>query len=302
MSDARRRQYFMVSVEVMQDPLGVCLQKEFGPAGIAAWVALLAAAKRSLVEGQITFASEADGWMQLGFPEPPGISLTEFLRTTGRMKQTRRRRRGGLTDVVLIRWGELQKSRPTRITHTRDDATTRIIHTSDTVITPLGHAGDTRRTPRGDERNPTSAPQIVTEISADCDGDAPPEIEIEIESENKREKQIQTRARDPLFDALVEVWGVSPADLTKPQQRQTGVAAAELRKMAVTPAEILVRGRLYRALPWNREGQRPSPSALVSHWAECVPAALERVDRKALDRELQQRSMDAQLRAVMEAR
>lgn len=113
---------------------------------------------------------------------------------------------------------------------------------------------------------------------------------------------VRQRPRNPLFDAIVETWQVNPADLTERQQKRVAVAAAQLHKVGATPEEIGTRGRIYRALPWNRDCRPPSPDALVSHWAECVPAALEQVDRKSLDRELQQQTMDSQLRAVMEGR
>jgi hypothetical protein len=81
------------------------LQEEFGPSGIAVWVALLTAAKRAHVQGQFSYVSEAEAWEKLGVHDV-SFSLEEFLRVTGRMKKTRRSRRGHITDVQITGWEE----------------------------------------------------------------------------------------------------------------------------------------------------------------------------------------------------
>jgi hypothetical protein len=96
-------------VEWPFDALGTRLLDEFGNPGIAVWSCFLAAAKRSPLEGTISFTTEEEAWSQLGL-EPPQFTLDEFLKVTGAMKETRRRRRGRITDVTLTRWEELQQT------------------------------------------------------------------------------------------------------------------------------------------------------------------------------------------------
>jgi hypothetical protein len=91
------------------DRLGTRLQAEFGSAGVAVWPCVVAAAKRNINEGTFSFTTEEEAWQTLGL-EPAGFSLEEFFRLTGALKETRRRRRGRVTDVQLRRWEELQQT------------------------------------------------------------------------------------------------------------------------------------------------------------------------------------------------
>jgi hypothetical protein len=118
--DGRRRRWFAVDVLVAHSNTGTRIQEEFGPAGLAVWVCLLAAGKRSPVEGRVSFTSESEAWQILGILEPDrlGFTLEEFLDTLGRLKQTRRTpkktdgtRRGRVTNVEITRWGRWQKRR-----------------------------------------------------------------------------------------------------------------------------------------------------------------------------------------------
>jgi hypothetical protein len=113
-ADGRRRPWIRVQTDFMFDRFGTRLQSLFGPAGPGTWVAVLAAAKRSPVEGVFTYASEEEGWRLLGFSHRPGFTLGEFFDVTGAAKQTRRRARGQLTDVHLTRFEQFQqwRSRP----------------------------------------------------------------------------------------------------------------------------------------------------------------------------------------------
>lgn len=110
--DRRRRMWVAVPVDLLREPLGRRLQQDYGPAGLAVWVAYLAACKRSPIEGRFQYGSEVEAWQQLGFTEPPaGISLTAFFKTTGAMKETSRSHYGDLTQILCSRFEELQKPR-----------------------------------------------------------------------------------------------------------------------------------------------------------------------------------------------
>jgi hypothetical protein len=105
LTDGRRRRWIPLSVEFPFDKTGTRLQEEFGAAGIGVWVAMLTAAKRSHVQGTFSYTTEEEAWINLGITTPP-FPLDEFLRVTGQLKKTRRRRRGRITDVQITAWEE----------------------------------------------------------------------------------------------------------------------------------------------------------------------------------------------------
>ena len=116
MSDGRRRRWIPLSVEFPFDKTGTHLQDEYGPAGLGMWVALLTAAKRAPIQGQFSYTTEAEAWQQLGIVDPP-CTFDEFVSFTGRIKKTRKRRRGRITDVQITgweQWNNTQKTRPER--------------------------------------------------------------------------------------------------------------------------------------------------------------------------------------------
>jgi hypothetical protein len=72
-------------------------------------VALLTAAKRAHVQGQFSYVSEGEAWETLGV-RGTDFTLDEFLRVTGQLKKTRKRRRGQVTDVQITAWEEWNDS------------------------------------------------------------------------------------------------------------------------------------------------------------------------------------------------
>lgn len=125
--DGRRRPWIAVSVNVAHSTTGTRLQEELGPAALAAWIGLLAACKRSPIEGRISFTSESEAWQIIGILEPKrlGFTLEEFLDVLGRLKQTRRTGnntprtrnktertpRGRVTNVQVTHWEQWQRPR-----------------------------------------------------------------------------------------------------------------------------------------------------------------------------------------------
>ena len=103
--DRRRRQYFPLSVYFAQGKTGVRLLERFGRDGLLVWVLYLTACKTNWVQGQLTYASEADGWMKLQLTgHEPDFTLDEFFGFTGQLKQTRTTRSGHVKDVVCTQW------------------------------------------------------------------------------------------------------------------------------------------------------------------------------------------------------
>lgn len=98
-----KRRWIPLSTEFPHDKTGTRLLEELGPAGLAVWVALLTAAKRSHNQGTFSYVSEGDAWEKLGV-HGTEFSFEEFLAVTGRVKKTRRTRRGRITDVQITAW------------------------------------------------------------------------------------------------------------------------------------------------------------------------------------------------------
>lgn len=117
--DKRRRRWIPLSVEFPFDKTGTRLQEEFGPAGIGVWVALLTAAKRAHVQGQFSFTTEAEAWANLGIVDPP-FSFDEFVKVTGQLKKTRKRRRGRITDIQITAWEEWNHTEKSEVTRQRN--------------------------------------------------------------------------------------------------------------------------------------------------------------------------------------
>lgn len=105
MADKRRRQYVPLSVYFAQGKTGTRLLERFGRDGLLVWVLYLTACKANWVQGQLTYVSEAEGWMKLGLVGyEPAFTLEEFFRFTGTLKQTRTTRSGHVKDVVCTQW------------------------------------------------------------------------------------------------------------------------------------------------------------------------------------------------------
>jgi hypothetical protein len=93
-------------------------------AGIGVWCALLTAAKRAHIQGTFSYTTEAEAWRNLGIHEPP-FPFDDFLKVTGLLHKTRKRRRGRITDIEIRAWDEwnsTQKSEVTREQTSRSKA------------------------------------------------------------------------------------------------------------------------------------------------------------------------------------
>jgi len=131
--DGRRRRWIPLSVEFPFDKTGTRLQEEFGPAGVAVWVALLTACKRAHVQGQFSYTTEAEAWSNLGITGAE-FTFDQFLKVTGQLKKTRKRRRGRITDVQITAWEDWNNTKNSEVTRAQN-ARSRRDNTSDLPMT-----------------------------------------------------------------------------------------------------------------------------------------------------------------------
>lgn len=114
--DKRRSRWIAFDVYFFDDDLGIAIREHFGPVGLTLFTAFLCACKRNSVQGQFRYTSDAEALTVLGLPgmelvneQGEAFTLEDFWTLLGQRKQTRRRRRGRITDVVSTRWERWQK-------------------------------------------------------------------------------------------------------------------------------------------------------------------------------------------------
>ncbi|MGH9089994.1 MAG: helix-turn-helix domain-containing protein [Acidimicrobiales bacterium] len=71
------------------------------------------------------------------------------------------------------------------------------------------------------------------------------------------------RRRDALFDAVAEVCGIDPSELTSSARGATNRALADLRSVGATPEDVRDRAATYRR---TYPRTTLTPSALAKHW------------------------------------
>ena len=77
----------------------------------------------------------------------------------------------------------------------------------------------------------------------------------------RKQKPKEPRPRNPVFDAIVEVFGYKT--VTERDQKYIGVASAELTAKGATPPEIRVRHRRYKL---DHPGWELTPMSLAKYW------------------------------------
>lgn len=76
------------------------------------------------------------------------------------------------------------------------------------------------------------------------------------------------RARDPIWDALIEAWDLDGRELTETERGRVNKAAKELRDINADPAEILARKQMFQ-LQWP--DITATMLSVAGRWAECRP-------------------------------
>lgn len=103
--------------------------------------------------------------------------------------------------------------------------------------------------------------------------------ELDIASEKiSSAKDPPKRPPDLIFEAVCEVCGINPRDLTKTQRGPLNRAVKELKDVKASPQDIFVRAQVFQAL-WP--SIKLTPMALASRWAECTIANIENLVTKS---------------------
>lgn len=104
------QRYFRVDVDFFHKTTCHKLLAELGPWGPLVFLSMIARAKDGIEPGVFAYQSEAVAWEKLGFDgHDIPFTLDEFLRLTGRMKQTAKTRVGRTMNVKISRYGDWQK-------------------------------------------------------------------------------------------------------------------------------------------------------------------------------------------------
>lgn len=117
MTDRRRSRWIAADAHFYAGKLGADLRARFGPVGLLCFDAFLRACKLNNIEGQITYNGTQESFLAVvGLPflelvdeDGDNWTLDAFWTYLGDRKQTSRRRRGRLVDVISTNWGKWQK-------------------------------------------------------------------------------------------------------------------------------------------------------------------------------------------------
>lgn len=150
-----RQRYVPLGLHFAHGKTGATILAKHGNVGLLVWVCLIAAAKRSTVQGQYIHVSDAETWTNFGLSaDPPNFTFESFLTTTGRIKQTSRTRHGQLLYVTLTRWRDWNDEWR-RESEATQKARKRAETNPDTMPTEPGHDADT----------------LPTECEYECEGE-----------------------------------------------------------------------------------------------------------------------------------
>lgn len=213
---------------------GTKIMEEHGSMGLLVWVSLIAACKRSLVQGQYEHVSDAETWATFGLSEdPPPFTFEDFLRTTGRLRKTTQRRSGRITYVSLTSWEEWNKTSRRDLDSARKSSK-RQETKPDTSRTQNGHVAD----------------KILPYRDSD----------IEREIEKKRTPFIPQQEQG-LWDALTKACGEVR---TGPEHSKRKGNVIDLMEIGATPDEVLRRAANLAAL-WP--SIPVTARSLVNNWS-----------------------------------
>ena len=117
MADGRRTRWVAHDVYFLDEGLGQAMFDRFGGVGIALWHGFIAACKKNHIEGETSFATDAEALSVFGLPGMPLVDLDgepfeldDWLKLLSDHKVIRRRSRGRRVQVACTKWGRWQQA------------------------------------------------------------------------------------------------------------------------------------------------------------------------------------------------
>lgn len=93
-------------------------------------------------------------------------------------------------------------------------------------------------------------------------------VEKAKEDKPKKKAVPRPRARNPIWDTLLDVCGVNPDNVNSQEASRYGRLCKLLNESSATPEQIVARATVYKNKFPNAT---LTPSALVNRWSECDP-------------------------------
>jgi len=111
MTDKRKRRWIVLDIQFPRGHSTQELRRKLDSTAPLLWAAVLCAAKRSKEQGTIEWFTDSDIWNELGLdPDDFNYTWDEFIRATGQLKMTAKRRSRHLQKVVITRWADWQEA------------------------------------------------------------------------------------------------------------------------------------------------------------------------------------------------
>lgn len=111
------RRWIVLDADFFTNPFADRLLGEFGPAGLCVWIALLCAAKRSRIQGEVNYSSDTEARYVLSINDIELVNhlgvpwaLNDLWALTGKMKQTRIKRHGRQIKLKVTNWSQWQET------------------------------------------------------------------------------------------------------------------------------------------------------------------------------------------------
>lgn len=257
--DGRRRRFVPLSVHFAHGETGTTLLREFGTDGLLVWVCLIAAAKRSPDQGTYLHITDAETWATFGIAScPPSFTFEDFLLTTGKLRQTSKRRSGRILYVSLTRWDEWNKNRSRQTSGAQNPCKTQ------DFSQPIRSDYDTNSAQIRTKYDTISAPESESESEYEND--------IKQEPPASPPPPSAMRRRDLAWDAVANVWGELPHPSSKAERSKRNAAVNELRPLlaafSADPVgwEQEIRRRANILLARWRDKSKVTPHAVAANW------------------------------------
>lgn len=285
--DRRRTRWVAHDVYFLDEGLGAELFDRFGAAGIALWHGFIAACKKNHVEGETTFTSDTEALLVFGLPGMPLVDadgqefkLDDWLALLSAHKVIRRSTRTRRTKVACSKWDRWQRSAKKGRDADRKADDRSSAGGQEVVDSPSGGGRqvDDRPSEGGQdtddrstegERNSRSDPGNTRTIHGRKADETSPDLDSDSDTDRDTDKNQNlapaARPADELFDAMVDVCNLDPAELTKSARGRVNRAVKELRDINASPQGVRARAEVHRSRWPNAE---LTPTSLAANYAQ----------------------------------